>query len=132
MKSRRRPTLAVFVLDRLGADQSFVGDLLEQYEVRGSRGWLWWQVLASIPVLLRGSAQRTEPHRWRDVNLTAAPRGSHAGGLGLLCLAIVAAVVVPSAWMVVAAGLVGGMILGAGLIVANRRRHPRVPTSLRR
>jgi hypothetical protein len=82
MKQRRPPRLAAALLHFFSADQALIGDLLEEYERRRSRVWLWRQVTAAVAVGLSGRARDTQPHRWKAINLTAAPRGSAVGGRG--------------------------------------------------
>lgn len=131
MKPSPRPRIALAILETLGADEAFIGDLLEEFEHRASRVWLWRQVLASVPLLLLGRAQSPRPHRMTSVNLGVTPRGSAVGGLGLLSMVLLITVVAPAAWVVVVAGVAGGALLGAGLIFFKRRRERRPSGSLR-
>jgi hypothetical protein len=112
-------------LHRFSADQALIGDVLEEYEQRRSRLWLWRQVMAAVAVNASGRARDTQPHRWMAVNLTAAPRGTAAGGLGLLALAVLTTIVRPEAWWLLAIGAAGGIGLGTMLVIVSRRRELR-------
>jgi hypothetical protein len=114
----------VALLQQLNADEALLGDLLEEFEARGSRAWFWRQAIAAAPSLILGRARRAEPHRRRAVNLAAAPRGSVAGGLGALAAAVLITVVAPQAWWLVAAGAAGGLVLAAVLAVGRRHAGP--------
>jgi hypothetical protein len=127
MRQRHSPRFAVAVLDWLGMDRSLVGDIVEEYESRGSRVWLWKQVLTAGVLALFGRAQHTGRHRWRDVRLSAAPSGAPVGGVGLLALAVLIAVV----WFAVIA-IGGGIAVGAAMIVVGRRRALRTGADRRR
>jgi hypothetical protein len=51
MKAQRPPTLATWLLERLGSDlqnEQIVGDLIEQYADGRTRAWYWRQVTAAI------------------------------------------------------------------------------------
>jgi hypothetical protein len=53
MSAGRPPSVATSLLKRLGPserNESLVGDLLEEFQSRGSRTWYWKQVLAAIAV----------------------------------------------------------------------------------
>lgn len=60
--------------------------------------------------------------RFATVNLTVSPVYG-VGGLGIVALAFLVTFVVPGAWWVLLASVVGGIVLGAALI-ASRRRKP--------
>ena len=132
MTAHRSPRFAVAVLNWLHIDQSLIGDLLEEYESRGSRLWLWKQVLVAMFFGLSGRAQETGPHRRRDVELSAAPPGAPVGGVGLLALAVLIAIVRPGAFWFAAIALAGGIVIGAAMIFANRRRTMRMSGGGRR
>jgi len=132
MMQQRPPRLAVALLHRFSADPALIGDVIEEYEQRRSRLWLWRQVMAAVAVNISGRARDTQPHRWKAINLTAAPRGSAVGGLGLLALAVLAAIVLPQAWWMLAIGATGGIGLGAMLVFLSRRRELRRHTGGRR
>jgi hypothetical protein len=122
MTQQRPPRLAVALLHRFSADPALIGDVLEEYEQRRSRLWLWRQVTAAVAVNLSGRARDTQPHRWRAINLTAAPRRSAAGGLGVVGLALLVTIVLPQAWWLLAIGAAGGIGVGAVLVIISRRQ----------
>jgi hypothetical protein len=132
MTQQHPPRFAVAVLDWLGMDRSLVGDIVEEYESRGSRVWLWKQVIAAGVVALFGRAQHTGPHRWRDVRLNGAPSGAPVGGVGLVALAVLLAVVRPGAFWFAVIAVAGGVAVGAAMIVVGRRRALRTGADGRR
>lgn len=127
MKKHRPPRLAAALLHRFSADHALIGDLLEEYERRRSRVWLWRQVTAAAAMTLSGRARVAEPHRWKPVNMTAAPPGSAAGGLGLVALATLIVLVLPQAWWLLGIGVAGGIGLGTVMVIIGRRRELRRP-----
>ena len=124
MTSSRPPSLAVALLQRLGAEPALVGDLIEEFEHRRSRVWFWRQVLAALPVLLSGRARDVRPHRSRAINLGVAPRGSAVGGLGLLGIAVLVSIVAPQMWWLGAVAVAGGIVLGTAMVIVGRVRQP--------
>jgi len=55
------PLLATWLLDRCGADEGLVGDLIEQYRQRRSKAWFWREVAVAATV----SCWRTVAnHKW--------------------------------------------------------------------
>jgi hypothetical protein len=101
-------------LQAFGRDEALVGDILEEFEQRQSRLWLWRQVaivvLFGLPygIVRRRSQQRKMP--------------LPIGGIGFLAIAILITYVAPGAWWFVGLGLIGGLILGAVLVAYGRRR----------
>ena len=60
---RKLPVLATALLQRLGpADESFVGDLVEEYNAGRSRTWYWRQVLSAVVL---GSVRQMHTHPMR-------------------------------------------------------------------
>jgi hypothetical protein len=138
-----RPSrLAISLLHRYVPDsEPLIGDLLEEFEVRRSRLWLWRQVLIAIltgrqprrrelrPLALMEEdfavdrlGLRTPPERWpRNINLSASPV-TGVGGLGLLALGVLVTVVNPHIWWWALYALVGGVLLGMVLVLVRRRR----------
>jgi len=55
MNRRHPPRLAIWLVQRFGVTDGLVGDLIEQYERRGSSTWLWRQALIAIALQLRVS-----------------------------------------------------------------------------
>lgn len=141
MTGQQPPRLALAVLERFVPDSaSLAGDLVEGFQRRRSRGWLWWQVLAAIararfkrPDEIRplrlvdlqpGDAQersRRMSLRFGPVNLTASPVYG-VGGLGLVALVLLVTVVAPAAWWVLLVAALGGVVLGLAMIALHRRR----------
>ncbi len=143
MKDRHRPPrLPLAVLERLvPGSASLAGDLAEEFERRPSQAWLWWQVAAAVALvrfrrpddeirplrlvdLQPSDAQvrsRTLSRRFVTVNLTASPIHG-IGGLGLVAFSLIVTWVTPGAWLLPAASLVGGALLGI-ILIAHRRAH---------
>ena len=127
MRQPPPPRFAAALLNRIGADPALIGDLIEADESRPSRVWLWRQVMAAVAVGLSGRARETQPLRWKAINLSAAPRRSAVGGLGLLAIAVLVSIVLPQVWLLLAIGVAGGIGLGAAMVIISRRRELRRP-----
>jgi hypothetical protein len=141
MSNHHAPRLPLILLRWLVPDSGpLAGDLLEEFDVRQSRGWLWWQVAAAIWIEWRSEPEIVRPlHlvelqpsdaiersrrlrlRFRPVNLTATPVHG-AGGLGLVMLSLVMTLVVPAVWLALAASMCAGIALGVLMIVLHRER----------
>jgi hypothetical protein len=48
MKRSKPPALATWVLEHSTADEALAGDLLEEFQARGSASWYWRQVLMAV------------------------------------------------------------------------------------
>jgi hypothetical protein len=118
MSSFQPPRLAAALLRRFVPDnEPLVGDLLERFTVRQSRLWFWREVLTAIVIQL---FRRTDPEhplgleRHSDVvpgegalnagqpseiNLTASPLPG-LGGLGLVAIGGVVALLRPDVWWI--------------------------------
>jgi hypothetical protein len=139
------PRLAVALLQHFVRDEALVGDLLEEYESRRSRLWLWRQVCFAMvtrprnfeeirPLRLvdaEGELGRIDPPVERrrasnPVNLAVTPRGSAVGGFGLVAIGVLVTAIVPKAWVivipVVLITVLGGFLLGIILVALNRQR----------
>ena len=136
------PRLATALLYRVfDEDEPLVGDLLEGFGRHPSRLWFWRQTLSAIAfrsrrpsrhdhplglaprsVALRIDADSTKT-AWRPINLSASPV-THAGGLGVVILATLVAVVRPQAWWLFVPAVVGGIIIAVAIGFV-RRRHER-------
>ena len=108
------PTIAVFLLQRFCRDEALAGDILEEYECRQSRVWLWRQVALAVLLGL-------------PYGLTPRPRSSPGmpmpvGGIGLIALVILVTTVSPGAWWLIGVGLFGGVFVAAALIAVERHR----------
>lgn len=135
--------------------EALAGDLLEQAADGRSSMWLWHQVITAVVCAygarrmlhdVRPLRLTDDPppeviersRRWAErattVNLTASPIAG-IGGLGLLAMGILVSVVVPTIWLVVAASLLLGSVLGAAMVVAHhvspRRSNSGSPWMLR-
>ena len=130
--------LALWVLSRLAhRNEPLAGDLLEQFRVRRSAVWLWWQLLFAIatgsfrqpqvpaalnltqvdPIVLEWLVSRQLPTR--RVNMGSPVEG--VGGLGMMLFGLLLSTVVPDVWYFVVGGIICGV--GLGLTLAYRRRH---------
>ena len=137
MTTRHAPRLAVALLRRFVPDnEPLVGDLLEEFGTRQSRLWFWRQVLLAVAIrsfqprdverplglahgpVLDGESDRTADLP-RQVNLTASPIPG-IGGLGLVALGVLVAVVRPDAWWIFVPAVLGGIALGVALMIVRR------------
>jgi hypothetical protein len=64
MNSTHPPPLATWLLQRFGAKEALVGDLIERYQRGRSIGWYWRQVL---PAILATAYQDIRDHKWLAV-----------------------------------------------------------------
>jgi hypothetical protein len=106
------PRVAIALLQSFGRDDALVGDILEEFERRRSRAWLWRQVILVVLLGLPYGMIRQAGRRKR----MPLP----IGGLGLVAIVALITIVAPGAWWFVAFGAIGGILLGA-LLVATRR-----------
>ena len=138
MKASHPPQLAIALLRRFVADsEPLVGDLIEQFAVRRSRGWFWRQTLLAMvfrpardperPLVLGEYSRfdtagivRTKP-LVRHVNLTGSPIPG-IGGLGLVALGVIVALARPNAWLIFLPAIAGGVIVGATLVIVRAKR----------
>jgi hypothetical protein len=148
--TRRPPRIALWLLERFGpVNEPLAGDLVEGFELTGSRLWFWRQVLAAILFARPDGAREIRPLRLvdreplddfriipvvrRTINLTASPIHG-IGGLGLLALAIaISAVDVRLWWIALAMVLIvagTGVLLGLALIVLRRPTRPHATRTL--
>ena len=138
MTSRQAPRLALALLERFVPDSApLAGDLIEEFERRQSRAWLWWQVLAAIawssfepdteirPLRLVDlqpvdalERSRRMSLRFQPVNLSASPL-SGVGGLGLVALGFLVTIVMPGAWWVLLASTLAGAFLSLAIIAMH-------------
>lgn len=147
MKSIAPPRLAVSLLRRrLSHNEPLVGDLLEEFDRRQSRLWLWWQVLAAIVVTTFRRPDEVRPLQLIDEDdrkTTLAPRPSASmprqinvnggmvltaspirgiGGLGIAALLLVMTLIRPATWSFALLALAAGLLLGIVRILYTRRR----------
>jgi hypothetical protein len=133
------PRFAMWLLGRFGPeDEPLSGDLIEEFQVRRSRWWLWRQILTAILIASFRKPGEIRPLRLiddpglravtsrlsapRTVNLSASPVPG-IGGLGLLALVMLVTIVAPQAWWILLVPVLGGILLGVTWIV--RGRHDR-------
>lgn len=144
MSDRPAPRLAAYLLDRcLYDNEALAGDVLEEFEFRRSRVWLWRQVLIAIGYAI---FRRRDPSRplelstgplvseqtisagqgRRVVNLTASPIPG-AGGLSVVALAMLMTVLVPDVWWILLAAAAAGAVVGIAMALLRGphcQRHP--------
>jgi hypothetical protein len=110
----KEPTIAVAVLHLFCRDEALVGDILEEYETRRSRAWLWRQVGAAVTFNLPYGTVR---HERRSPTMRMP-----IGGLTFVILVSLVTIVAPGAWWLVAIGAAGGVVLAVVLVAVARRR----------
>jgi len=135
MTGPRPPRLPLALLTwRLPENEPLIGDLIEEFGHRRSRVWFWRQTIVAL-VLARRQPRRhvaplglsSDPPDIRreeirvPINLSASPLPG-AGGLGLVALGVVVAIVRPGAWWFVVAAIAGGLVLGFVKVLRTRRR----------
>jgi len=104
-------------------DEALAGDILEEYDARRSRAWLWRQVGAAVILALPYGMVR----RARRTPKMPMP----IGGLGFITIVALITIVAPGAWWFAAAGAAGGIAVGVALAMATRRRVLRGPAGHR-
>jgi len=68
-------------------------------------------------------ASVTERDRQVEINMSGIPVAG-VGGLGLVAIAAMMTYVLPEAWLIVAFGAIGGVLLGVVLVLFGRRARP--------
>jgi hypothetical protein len=68
----------------------------------------------------------TQRERDVEINISGIPVAG-VGGLGLVAIAVLVAVLMPAAGWVMASGVAGGCLLGIVLVMARRRADHREP-----
>ena len=132
------PRVAVALLRRFVNDnEPLVGDLLEGFAIKQSRLWFWWQVLLAIMIRLFQQrdeecplglaehssfvpAKRRRNVEPRRINLTASPLPD-IGGLGLVALGVLVALVRPEVWWIFLPAILGGVAFGLTMAIIRRR-----------
>lgn len=142
MTSLEPPRLALALLHRFGPDnEALAGDLVEEFQHRRSRLWLWRQILAAIVIAgfrrpqeirpLHLVDQRITPLRtlqsrtlvpFTSLNLTASPIHGF-GGLSIVFIVMFATIVQPALWTLAMIAVLLGVICGVTLIKFRRRRR---------
>ncbi len=140
MTDSRLPHLGRWIVRRLGVDsEPLVGDLLEAAK-RRSRGWFWRQLVLTI--LIRSLHREREVRPLRLVEYPSAfqnrgvPVGLHRhqhpinlsggpvpgiGGLSIVALGTLVAVVSPQLWRVAVVSVIAGGLLGVARIMVRQR-----------
>jgi hypothetical protein len=144
VSGRPAPHVAAYLLDRcLHDNEALAGDVLEEFEFRRSRVWLWRQVLVAIGYAMFRQRDPSRPLKLstgplvsertistgqgrRVVNLTASPLPG-AGGLSVAALVLLMTVLVPDVWWILLAAAATGAAFGiATALLRTRysRPHP--------
>lgn len=108
------PRVAVTLLEAFCRDEALAGDILEEFELRQSRLWLWRQVAVVILLGLPYGITRYRP--------TRRPMPVPIGGFGVLGLGVLITFVAPGAWWLIGAGAAGGAVIGCVMVLAGRKR----------
>lgn len=138
MTTRQPPRLAVMLLERVTPGSALAGDLIEEYAYRPSRWRVWREVIAAITIAWFERPDEIRPLRLVDlqpcdaiersrqvleraepVNLIASPLYG-ISGLGMAVLLLVMTLVAPTAWWVLIASMVAGILLGIAMIAVHR------------
>jgi hypothetical protein len=132
------PRLPVALLHRfLDDNEPLAGDLLEGFAARQSRLWFWRQVLLAIAIRLFQHRDQERPlglagHSFvpaergrnvehpRRINLTASPLPD-VGGLGLVALGVLVALVRPAVLWIFLPAILGGVAFGLTMAIIRRR-----------
>lgn len=148
MTRRRAPRLALALIERFVPDsEALVGDVIEEFQTRRSRAWVWRQALGAVGAAWHERSVEIRPlrlvelqpadaversrqlvNRLPPVNLSASPLPD-IGGLGLVLLGFLVTVVTPSAWWALGASVIGGVAVGVVMIVV-RARTPAIGSSI--
>ena len=110
----REPSVAVALLQLFCRDEALAGDILEEFEARRSRVWLWRQVGVAVIFCLPYGMVRFE-RRTRKMPMPI-------GGLGFVAVVALITIVAPGAWWLVGVGAVGGLGVAGLLVMATRHR----------
>jgi hypothetical protein len=108
------PRVAVTLLEAFCRDEALAGDILEEFERRQSRWWLWRQVAVVVLLGLPYGVARYRP--------TRRPMPMPIGGFGVLALGILITFVSPGAWWLIGLGAAGGAVIGCVMVLAGRKR----------
>jgi hypothetical protein len=108
------PSVAVALLQLFCRDEALAGDILEEFERRQSRAWLWRQVAVAVMFGLPYGMVR----RQRAGQKMPMPIGM----LGAAGVATLITIVAPAAWWLVAFGAIGGVLVAIALVAVTRRR----------
>ena len=129
MKDPHSPRVALALLRWLAQrNEPLAGDLLEEYQRRQCRLWLWSQIVMAIamgsfrqprvPVALNLTPIDPAVAEWmmdralgpKKISMSAPGQG--IGGLGMMVLGAMLSSVVPDVWWFVLGGIASGIVLG--------------------
>jgi len=139
------PRLACALLDRLALDnEPLAGDLLEEFQRRQSKLWLWRQLVAALvmqalyaphpPVSLNLTPVDPVVAEWlmakrlykkKTVNLTGSGVEG-IGGLTLVILGFMMTTVIPAIWWFVVGGIGAGLALGIVRVKMRKGLHSQI------
>jgi predicted Kef-type K+ transport protein len=108
------PRVAITLLQSFCRDEALIGDIIEEYQRRQSRSWLWRQV--AVVVLLAFPSRMIRRSRRGKMHMPI-------GGLGLLSVIALITFVAPGAWWLIGMGIVGGVVV-AGIMIASGVSSP--------
>ena len=140
MTGPKPPRFARTLLDRLALDnEPLAGDIIEEFQRRQSKLWLWRQLLAAIvmqalyaphpPVALNLSPIDPVVAEWmmskrldrkKRVSLTGSGVEG-IGGLTLVILGFMMSMVIPAIWWFVVGGISAGIVLGIVLLEMRKQ-----------
>jgi hypothetical protein len=129
------PRFAERLIARLALDnEPLAGDLVEEFQRRRSRVWLWQQLIVAFvmqafyaphpPVALNLTPidpvvaewmMSKRLHKRKTVNLTGTGVEG-IGGLSMVMLGVLMSTVVPAIWWFVFGGIVAGVAVGVGMV----------------
>ena len=135
MSTPALPRFADTLIARLALDnEPLAGDLVEEFQRRRSRVWLWRQLIVALvmqalyaphpPVAL--NLTPVDPvvaewlmskrlHKRKTVNLTGTGIEG-IGGLTMVMLGVMMSTVVPAIWWFVFGGIVAGVAVGVAMV----------------
>ncbi len=108
------PRVAIALLQSFCRDEALIGDILEEFERRRSRFWLWRQVTVAVLLGLPYGMIRRSTRK-------GARMPTPVGGLGILAFSALITFVAPGAWWLIGIGIAGG--------ARRTHRRPAVATS---
>ena len=136
--------LALAVLDRLALDnEPLAGDLLEDFQKRRSRLWLWRQLLFAIvmqalyaphpPVSLNLVPVDPVVAEWLMAKRLAKPKRVNLtgtsvegiGGLTMVILGLITTFTVPAIWWFVIGGIAAGIVCGIAMLKIHKQETTR-------
>jgi hypothetical protein len=134
--------MAACLLD-LCDNEALAGDVLEEFEFRQSRVWLWRQVIVAVGCAVFGRRDPSRPLKLSSgplvsepvagletgghvINLTASPLHG-AGGLSIATFALLMTAVVPGVWWILLATAATGAVIGVAIALLRTSHSHRNP-----